>query len=101
MAQHRTSIRRINQVVILATASVASLLAAGTLGAQRSARAASSAAATSPVAAAKPVADETVLITALDAELQRAMSSLGADGAAAAQQPKPTSSAMRWTMRRR
>jgi hypothetical protein len=68
---------------------VASLLAAGTLGAQRSARAASSAAATSPVAAAKPVADETVLINALDAELQRAMSSLGADGAAAAQQPKP------------
>ena len=53
------------------------------------ARAASNAAPASSAAAAKPVADETVLINALDAELQRAMSSLGADGAAAAQQPKP------------
>ena len=53
------------------------------------ARAVSNAAPASPVVAAKPVASDTVLVNALDAELQRAMSSLGADGAAAAQQPKP------------
>jgi predicted Zn-dependent protease len=64
------------------------MFAAGALDAQRTPRAASNAAPPSPVAA-KPVAADTVLVNALDAELKRAMSSLGADGAAAAQQPKP------------
>ena len=42
------------------------------------------------LAASNPVAaTESPLVNALDAELKRAMSSLGADGASAAQQPKP------------
>ena len=89
MTESRTNRRRINRIVILAAAFVAALFAAGTLDAQRSARAAFSAAPASSAAAAKPVAADTILVNALDAELQRAMSSLGADGAAAAQQPKP------------
>ena len=56
MTESRTNRRRINRVVILAAASVAALFAAGTLDAQRSARAASSAAPASSAAAAKPVA---------------------------------------------
>jgi len=65
---------------------VASLLAAGTLDAQHAARTAKKAASASSTA--KPLASDTVLLSALDAELKRAMSSLGTDGAAA-QQPKP------------
>jgi len=72
----------------LAIASVAALFAAGALDAQRAARAASNVAPPSPVAAVKPVAADTVLVNALDAELKRAMSSLGTDGPAS-QQPKP------------
>jgi len=75
--------------VILAASFAAALLVAGALDAQRAARSASNAAPPSPVTAAKPVAADTILVNALDAELKRAMSSLGADGAAAAQQPKP------------
>ena len=88
MTQHRKSTRRINQVVILAIAFVAGLSAAGALDAQRTALAATNAAPASSITTAKPVVGEPVLINALDAELQRAMSSLGTDGAAA-QQPKP------------
>jgi predicted Zn-dependent protease len=73
----------------LAASFAAALLVAGALDAQRAARSASNAAPPSPVTAAKPVAADTILVNALDAELKRAMSSLGADGAAAAQQPKP------------
>ena len=72
--------------MILAAASVAALIAAGALGAQRTA---SSAAPPSPASASRPVAGEPVLVNALDTELKRAMSSLGTDGAAGAQQPKP------------
>ena len=88
MTQHRKSTRRINRVAILAIAFVAALSVAGALDAQRTALAASNAAPPGPAAATKPVAGEPLLINALDAELQRAMSSLGTDGAAA-QQPKP------------
>ena len=73
-------------MAISATLSVASLLAAGTLDAQHAARTAKKAASASSTA--KPLASDTVLLSALDAELKRAMSSLGTDGAAA-QQPKP------------
>jgi predicted Zn-dependent protease len=82
------SIRSINRIVILAIAFVAALFAAGALDAQLTALAASNAAPPGSAAAAKPVAGEPLLINALDAELLRAMSSLGTDGAAA-QQPKP------------
>jgi len=88
MTQHRKSIRSINRVVILAIAFVAALSVAGALDAQRTALAASIAAPPGSVAATRPVAGEPLLVNALDAELQRAMSSLGTDGAAA-QQPKP------------
>jgi len=74
--------------VILAIAFVAGLSVAGALDAQRTALAATNAAPASSITTAKPVVGEPVLINALDAELQRAMSSLGTDGAAA-QQPKP------------
>ncbi|MGD0889434.1 MAG: metallopeptidase TldD-related protein [Acidobacteriaceae bacterium] len=72
----------------MAIAFVAGLSAAGALDAQRTALAATNAAPASSITTAKPVVGEPVLINALDAELQRAMSSLGTDGAAA-QQPKP------------
>jgi len=88
MTQHRKSTRRINQVAILAIVFVAGLSAAGALDAQRTALAATNAAPASSITTAKPVVGEPVLINAMDAELQRAMSSLGTDGAAA-QQPKP------------
>jgi len=88
MIESRTNRRRINRIVIISAAFVAALFAAGTLDAQRTAPARNTAPA-SPAAAVKPVAADTILVNALDAELQRAMSSLGADGAAAAQQPKP------------
>ena len=74
--------------MILAIAFVAGLSVAGALDAQRTALAATNAAPASSITTAKPVVGEPVLINALDAELQRAMSSLGTDGAAA-QQPKP------------
>jgi len=72
----------------LAIAFVAALSVAGALDAQRTALAATNAAPASSITTAKPVVGEPILINALDAELQRAMSSLGTDGAAA-QQPKP------------
>jgi predicted Zn-dependent protease len=75
--------------MILSAASVAALLIAGVFAPARKALAASSAAPPNSATAAKPVAGEPALVNALDAELKRAMSSLGTDGAAAAQQPKP------------
>ena len=81
MTERRTNLRRTNRIAILAAAFVAALFAAGTLDAQRTATG-------DAPAATKAVAGETVLVNALEAELQRAMSSLGTDGAAA-QQPKP------------
>jgi TldD protein len=67
---------------------LAGLLIAGTLLAHpfTSALAAHPAAA---AAATPPAASQAILMTALESELKRAMSSLGTDGANAAQQPKP------------
>ena len=89
MRQIRKNMRGTTRMVILATACAAGIFAAFAPGGQHDALAASEAAAPNSVAAAKPAVGDTVLVNALDAELKRAMSSLGADGAAAAQQPKP------------
>jgi len=75
-----------HRVKLIAATSVAGLIVAAGLSPLRTALAAS--APTTPVATVKP-ASEAALIDALDAELKRAMSSLGAQGAAAGQQPKP------------
>ena len=71
-----------HRILVLTGASLAALLAAAALRPQRTALAASNAA---PAASAlpKPTAAEAPLMNALDAELKRAMSSLGSDGAAA------------------
>ena len=74
-----------NRTMLIAGASVAGLIVAAGLYPQRAALAASNPA---PTPTTKPAAAEVVLIDALDTELKRAMSSLGADGTAA-QQPKP------------
>jgi len=73
---------------MMASASLAGLIAAFALTPQPAALAATD---PSPASAAtsKSAANESALITALDAELKRAMASLGADGTAAAQQPRP------------
>ena len=73
---------------MMASASLAGLIAAFALTPQPAALAATD---PSPASAAtsKSAATESALITALDAELKRAMASLGADGTAAAQQPRP------------
>jgi predicted Zn-dependent protease len=77
-----------NRTRILAGASLAGLIAVA-LVPQHTALAASNAAPASAAASSSSVAGEAPLVNALDAELKRAMSSLGTDGAAAAQQPKP------------
>jgi len=92
MTLHRTSTRRTNRAVIFATLSAAtlsaaSMLATGPLFAQHTASSAKKAVPASS-AVAQPLAADAVLVNALDAELKRAISSLGSDGAAA-QQPKP------------
>ncbi len=94
MAQHTTtlrncSLRSINRIATPTAAFVAALLMVGALDGQGKALAASSVAAASSAARTKPDAGDTVLVHALDAELKRAMASLGTDGADAAQQPKP------------
>jgi len=86
MAQRKTDTSNSNRILALATASLAGLLAVGTLAPQHAALAASADPTSS--AATKPSAGEAILMNALDTELKRAMSSLGTDGAAA-QQPKP------------
>lgn len=79
--------RATNRILIFAGASTAVLLLAAGIYPQHAALAASNPAPTSSATASKTA--EAVLVSALDAELKRAMSSLGTDGAAAAQQPKP------------
>ena len=79
--------RGTNRILIFAGASTAVLLLAAGIYPQHAALAASNPAPTSSATASKTA--EAVLVSALDAELKRAMSSLGTDGAAAAQQPKP------------
>jgi TldD protein len=89
MTQRNSAMRGINRILILAGVSTAVLLFAAGIYPQHPALAAStSEPAAAAAAAAKPAAGESALINALDAELKRAMSSLGTDGAAA-QQPKP------------
>jgi len=73
---------------MMASASLAGLIAAFALTPQPAALAATDPAPAS-AATSKSAANESALITALDAELKRAMASLGADGTAAAQQPRP------------
>ena len=91
MAQRisRAGIRRSNRIPTFAFASLAALLLAGTLAPHRAALAATGPAPATSATALNPAAGETVLLSALDAELKRAMSSLGSDGAAGAQQPRP------------
>src|ERR1035438_10603158 len=91
MAQRisRAGIRRSNRIPTFALASLAALLLAGALTPHRAALAATGPAPATSATALNPAAGETVLLNALDAELKRAMSSLGSDGAAGAQQPRP------------
>jgi len=88
MTSRTTSIRKKYRTIMMASASLAGLIAAFALTPQPAALAATD---PSPASAAtsKSAANESALITALDAELKRAMASLGADGTAAAQQPRP------------
>ena len=88
MAQPRISTPRINRIVIFAATLVASLLATNVLHAQHAALVAANPAPATVAKPAQPLASDTVLVDVLDAELKRAMSSLGTDGVAA-QQPKP------------
>jgi predicted Zn-dependent protease len=87
MTQRRTSTRNTSRTIIL-SASITGLIAAAALYPQRAALAASDPAPASS-AATKSGADDMPLLHALDAELKRAMLSLGSNGTAAAQQPKP------------
>jgi predicted Zn-dependent protease len=75
-----------HRILVLTSASLAALLAAVVFAPQRAAQAASNPAL---AASTQPTAAEAPLMNALDLELKRAMSSLGSDGAAAVQQPKP------------
>jgi len=81
MAQRNMTFRTTRGILTFTGASLAVLLAAATFAPRRAAWAASA-----PAAKADP--GQTILMSALDAELKRAMASLGSDGAAA-QQPKP------------
>ena len=80
---------RTNQILIGTAAAFAGLAFEVALVPQHAALAASAPEPASSSANGKPSASEVILLNALDAELKRAVSSLGADGAAAAQQPKP------------
>jgi TldD protein len=79
MTERNSGTLGIRRILILAGVSTAVLFLAAAIRPQHTALAAST-----PVAAG-----DSPLIGALDTELKRAMSSLGADGDAAAQQPKP------------
>ncbi len=79
MTQRNSAMRGFSRTLILAGASTAVLFLAAGIRPQHTALAAST-----PTAMA-----ENPLTIALDAELKRAMASLGSDAAAAAQQPKP------------
>jgi TldD protein len=87
MAQLQANFRITKRNLTLAGASVATMLAAGAFFPISTALAASAPAASAT--ATKPAAGETILLNTLEAELKRAMSSLGTDGPNAAQQPKP------------
>ncbi|MDP9050608.1 MAG: metallopeptidase TldD-related protein [Acidobacteriota bacterium] len=87
MTQQRKRNRNTSRTIFLSV-SITGLIAAAAIYPQHAALAASdpaSASSTMP----KAGAGDTPLIRALDTELKRAMSSLGASGAASAQQPKP------------
>jgi predicted Zn-dependent protease len=88
MKQSNSNQRWTHRTMLLAGLSVAGISLTATLVPQRAALAAANSAPAS-AATAKPAAGQAVLVDALDAELKRAMSSLGSDGPAAAQQPKP------------
>ncbi len=88
MAQPRTSTHRINRSGIFTATFVASLLATVVLHAQQAELVAANSAPSPAAKPALPLASDTVLVNVLDAELKRAMSSLGTDGTAS-QQPKP------------
>jgi predicted Zn-dependent protease len=75
-----------HRILVLTGASLATLLATVAFAPQRAAQAASDG---SPAASTRPTAAEAPLMNALDAELKRAMSSLGSDGPVPTQQPKP------------
>jgi TldD protein len=84
MTQRKTNLRTSLRIATLASASLAGILLATAIYPHHRAFAAST-----PDATSTPTAGESALADALDTELKRAMSSLGSDGAAAAQQPKP------------
>ena len=86
MAQRKTLTP--NRTLTLACALLAGLIALA-LVPLRAALADSDAAPASSAAATKATAGEPPLVNALDTELKRAMSSLGTDGTAGEQQPKP------------
>lgn len=79
MTQRNSAMRGFHRILILAGASMAVLFFAAAIRPQHTALAASTTTATG----------ENPLTIALDAELKRAMASLGSDGAAATQQPRP------------
>ena len=79
MTQRNSAMRGFSRTLILAGASMAVLFFAVVIRPQHTALAASTTTATG----------ENPLTIALDAELKRAMASLGSDGAAATQQPRP------------
>jgi predicted Zn-dependent protease len=89
MTQRNLGTRGTKRVLIFAGASTAVLLFAAGIYPQHAALAASNSDPASVATATKPTAGESALVNALDAELKRAMSSLGTDGAAGEQQPKP------------
>jgi predicted Zn-dependent protease len=88
MTQRTSKHQTPNRLLIFASASLAGLIVAGALVPRHAALAASDPAPATTVTPPKPDPGEAVLMDALDAELKRAMASLGTDGAAA-QQPKP------------
>ena len=89
MTERNSGTRSTKRVLLFAGAPTAVLLLAAGLGPLHTALAASSSEPVSAAAAAKAAAAEAPLLNALDGELKRAMSSLGTDGAAGEQQPKP------------
>jgi TldD protein len=83
MTHRKVSTRTHRRSTVFAAAGVTTIALALAFSTQRTALAASAAAAATRTAA------DPALVDTLDAELKRAMSSLGSTGAGAAQQPKP------------
>ncbi|HEY4379611.1 MAG TPA: metallopeptidase TldD-related protein [Acidobacteriaceae bacterium] len=86
MTERNSGMRGTKRILIFTGASTVILLLASGLLPQHAAMAASD---PDPAGSAAAIAREAPLLNALDAELKRAMSSLGVDGAAGEQQPKP------------